>query len=119
MNANVNSKTVQILRQLGLTRPLANTIVYLTEVRTATAMEIDRATGLRQPEVSRACVDGQKRGWIKAERKRGGKLGRPTNFYSLALPYEKILEQIEDEKLSESDRMQRLIDAARVERRMA
>ena len=113
MNANVNSKTVQILRQLGLSRPLAHTIAYLSEVRTATSREIDRATGLRQPEVSRACVDGKKRGWIKTEQERGGRLGRPINVYSLALPYREIMKQIEDEKLLESDRTQRLIDAAR------
>jgi len=113
MNANVNSKTVQILRQLGLPRPLANTIVYLAEVRTATAFEIDRATGLQQPVVSKACADGGKRGWIKTERRKANRTGRPINIYSLALPYKEILRQIEAEKQSESEKVQQLIGAAK------
>jgi predicted transcriptional regulator len=55
---------------------------------------VERATGLRQPEVSIAIQELRDRGWvakrdIKLERK-----GRPVHSYRLSRPFEQIISSI-------------------------
>jgi predicted transcriptional regulator len=43
---------VDALISLGLSRYIARTLAYLQDVNEATTSELERGTGLRQPEVS-------------------------------------------------------------------
>ena len=47
-----DEEMAEILISSGLSRPVARTLAYLQKVDTATSIDLERGTGLRQPEVS-------------------------------------------------------------------
>ncbi len=83
---------------LGMSRPVARTLAYLLNVDEATSSELEKGTGLRQPEVSIAAKQLKEWDWIKErERKKPGK-GRPDKVFSLTIGFDKIVAQLENQR---------------------
>jgi predicted transcriptional regulator len=96
-----DEKVIKIFSELGMPRNLAKTLMYISQVDECRSAEIERNARLRQPEVSVAMAELQKKGWIiKRELKKKGK-GRPVHIYKLKSPLNKIIENFEHEKLRE------------------
>ena len=75
-------------------RSVAYTLVYIRDKGEITSVEIERETGLRQPEVSIAMQWLRRKGWInKRNMKKEGK-GRPIHGYRLSKSFNEILEEI-------------------------
>lgn len=75
-------------------RSVAYTLVYIRNRGEVTSVEIERETGLRQPEVSIAMQWLRRKGWInKRNMKKEGK-GRPIHGYKLSKDFSEILEEI-------------------------
>lgn len=75
---------------------VAKTLAYiLTSNQRGRSVEMQRATSLKQPEVSVAIKQLRKRGWItRLDIKKKGK-GRPVHEYRLKLPPKQILIELE------------------------
>jgi len=96
-----DEKIIHIFTELGLPRNLAKTITYISQVDECRSSDIEYGAKLRQPEVSVAMQELNKRGWIdKRDLKKEGK-GRPIYLYSLTSSLENIIENFEKEKLKE------------------
>lgn len=95
-----------VLSSLGLSRPIAKTLSYLKDLREATSVDLERVTGLRQPEVSIAMRDLKERDWIsEREEKKPGK-GRPFKIYSLKMDFKEIIANFEKQKMKEFNEIQ-------------
>ncbi len=93
-----DEEIVGILISSGMSRPAARTLTYLKKVDTATAIELEKVTGLRQPEVSIAMKELNPFDWIdEIEKKKSGK-GRPNKVYSLKVGFKDIIAHIEKEQ---------------------
>ncbi len=96
---------VEYLINTGMAKNMAKTLVFLKKKNETTSVEIETSTALRQPEVSIAMQELRRRKWVtKRDIKKEGK-GRPVHSYKLALPFDSIIKQIEEE---ESRRIQRI-----------
>jgi predicted transcriptional regulator len=72
-------------------------------VDTATSVDLERGTGLRQPEVSIAMRQLKPLDWIdEDEEKKPGK-GRPNKVYSLKVRFKDIIAHLEKEQKKEID----------------
>jgi len=93
-----DEELAQILISSGLSRPVARTLAYLQKVDTATSIDLERGTGLRQPEVSIAMRQLNPFDWIEEdEEKKPGK-GRPNKVYSLKVGFKDIIAHLEKEQ---------------------
>ncbi len=93
-----DEEIVDDLISLGMSRPIARILSYLKNVSEATSSDLERITGLRQPEVSIAMRELKQRDWInEREMKKPGK-GRPYRIYSLKVKFNDIITQIEKQK---------------------
>jgi len=90
---------VSDLRNLGIQRNVALTIVYLSNVKESSSREIEIGTGLRQPEISLALGFMQDRQWVKTRMIKANKKGRPLKVYSLFVKMDKIYEYYEQQVL--------------------
>jgi predicted transcriptional regulator len=96
-----DEKIVKIFHDLGMPKNLAKTLMYISQVDQCRSAEIERNANLRQPEVSIAMQELQKKGWItKEDLKKKGK-GRPVHIYSLNKPISNIIKNFEEEKVKE------------------
>jgi len=96
---------VEYLVNTGMTKNIAKTLVFLKKNNETTSVQIETSTALRQPEVSIAMQELRRRKWVvKRDIKKEGK-GRPVHSYRLAIPFEAIIKQIEEE---ESKRIERI-----------
>jgi len=87
-----------ILISSGLSRPVSRTLAYLKKVDTATSVDLERGTGLRQPEVSIAMRELKPLDWIEVnEEKKPGK-GRPNKVYSLKVGFKDIITHLENQQ---------------------
>ena len=85
---------VELLVGAGLSKNLAKTLVCMSKRSETTSVEIEKATGLRQPEVSIAMQELRSRKWVeKRDIKKEGK-GRPVHAYHLALPFSEIADTL-------------------------
>ena len=99
--ASNDKKIIKIFTDLGMPRNLAKTLMYISQVDECRSAEIEHEANLRQPEVSVAMQELQKKGWItKRDLKKKGK-GRPVHIYKLKQPIDKIINSFEKEKLKE------------------
>jgi predicted transcriptional regulator len=90
-----NEEIVDILISLGIRRTVARTLSYLRNKNEVTSIELERGTGLRQPEISIAMRELNERDWIsEREEKKLGK-GRPNKIYSLKVGFDEIIAQLE------------------------
>jgi len=93
-----DEELADILMSLGMSRSVARTLSYLQDVNEATSIELERATGLRQPEVSIAMKELDQFDWIdEREEKKTGK-GRPYKIYSLKVGFKDIIAHLENEQ---------------------
>ncbi len=96
-----DKKIIEVFSDLGMPKNLAKTLMYISQVEECRSAEIERGANLRQPEVSIAMQQLQKKGWIgKRDLKKKGK-GRPVHLYKLASPLDNILSNFEKEKTAE------------------
>lgn len=85
---------VEVLVRSGLPRHVAKALAFLSTRGETTSVEIEKATGLRQPEVSLAMQALRRRKWVeKRDVKKAGK-GRPVHAYSLAVPFSEIADAL-------------------------
>ncbi len=83
---------------LGMSRPVARILSYLQNRNEITTIELERGTGLRQPEVSIAMRELNERGWVnEREEKKLGK-GRPNKVYSLKISFDEIVNGLEEQQ---------------------
>jgi predicted transcriptional regulator len=93
---------VQGLEDVGVKRNVAHLITYLKDVEEASSRDIEKATRLRQPEISIAMRTLRERGWLtEREVKHEGK-GRPMKIYALSSTIDEIIGYYEAEKAQES-----------------
>jgi predicted transcriptional regulator len=86
------------LISLGMKRPAARTLTYLQNLGEATSYELERGTGLHQPEISVAAKNLKEQDWIKErEEKKPGK-GRPYKVLSLKIGFNEIVAQLEEQQ---------------------
>lgn len=99
--SNHDEQIVKIFQELGMPRNLAKTLIYIGQTDECRSADIERSANLRQPEVSIAMQELQKKGWIiRRDLKKKGK-GRPVHLYSLSYPINDIIKNFEEEKLKE------------------
>ncbi len=104
-----NEEIVDALISLGMSRPIARVLSYLKSRNEVTSVELERETGLRQPEVSIAAKELKERDWInEREEKKPGK-GRPHKVYSLKVGFTKIIAELEKQQKKAVDEMQKTI----------
>jgi len=98
-----DQKVIKLFSELGMPRNLAKTLMYISNSQECRSSEIERNARLRQPEVSVAMQELQRKGWIeKRDLKKKGK-GRPVHIYKLTAPITDIVKDFEEEKTKEID----------------
>jgi predicted transcriptional regulator len=96
-----DGKAIQILRELGMPKNLAKTLLYIYQVDECQSAEIEQAADLRQPEVCVAVKELRRRGWIKKRDLKGKGKGRPVHIYKSTTQLSEIWKTFEQEKLKE------------------
>ncbi|MCW6171009.1 MAG: ArsR family transcriptional regulator [Thermoplasmatales archaeon] len=92
--SELSDKLAKYLILSDIPRSVAYTLVYIRDKDEVTSVEIERETGLRQPEVSVAMQWLRRKNWItKRNLKREGK-GRPIHGYKLSKSFNEILDEI-------------------------
>jgi len=102
--------TIAALQAVGVKRNVATIIVYLKDLDEATSRDIEKGSGLRQPEVSIAMRPLRQKGWIAEREVKGSGKGRPTRLYKLTMSIDEIIGHYEEEKRSESSRAMQFIE---------
>lgn len=107
---------VSDLRNLGIQRNVALTLVYLSHVKEASSREIEIGTSLRQPEISLAISFMADNGWVESRMIKVNKKGRPLKVYSLCAVmntiyhyYEKKAHQDYEESVVQVARLKELV----------
>lgn len=101
---------IEILRNLNLSRNVASTIAYLSNVNEATSKDLEFGSQLRQPEVSIAMRELRNYGWLdERDIKKEGK-GRPMKVYKLAVSMSKIVEHLEKQTIKDTQRIMKNIE---------
>src|SRR5438445_5588223 len=97
---------VDLLVRTGMSKNIAKTLVFLSKKDETTSVEVEKATGLRQPEVSIAMQELRRRRWVdKRDLKKEGK-GRPVHAYRLTTPFGEIVEAIAREERRKVEEIQ-------------
>ena len=93
-----DEKIIKVFTDLGMPRNLAKTLIYISQVNECRSAEIEHGANLRQPEVSVAMHELQRKGWIKKrDLKKKGK-GRPVHLYKLTSSINEIVSNFEKKK---------------------
>jgi len=115
-NLNINQldekdeEIADALKSLGMSRNAALTLAYMQNTNSATSIELERSTRLRQPEVSIAIKQLKERDWLnEREEKKPGK-GRPFKIYSLKIGIKDIIAQLEKQHKKAVDEAQSKIE---------
>ena len=109
-----DEKIIRVFTDLGMPKNLAKTLMYISQVEECRSAEIEHGANLRQPEVSVAMQQLQKRGWVaRRDLKKKGK-GRPVHVYILTSPIDRIVTTFEKEKVKEIDAVKKDLDALKV-----
>ncbi|MDD1718571.1 MAG: ArsR family transcriptional regulator [Methanoregulaceae archaeon] len=98
-----------LLVQAGIRRNISRVLVYLTFTPEASSREIERATDLRQPEVSMAMAWMTLQGWVVSRETKAENKGRPVKIYQLAIPIGTIIDLIEQAKRNEANQQLKLV----------
>lgn len=102
-----------ILVDLGLSRHVARSLVFMAQVDEAVSAHVEQGAGLRQPEVSVAMQFLREREWVtKRDLRREGK-GRPVHCYRLVRSVNEVIATLEKEKREEAERNARLLSRLR------
>lgn len=85
---------VGLLMRTGVSKNIARTLLVLATHGETTSVEVEKAAGLRQPEVSISMKELRAQGWVsKRDIKTEGK-GRPLHAYMLSKPFDRIVDEI-------------------------
>ena len=106
----------KLLLQYGFTRPFTRVLIYCTQHRDEDIRlhDVERATDLRQPEVSIAMADLVARGWVTMKSVSPmGKMGHPGKSYHMAVSPPWIAESIASEIYERIDRDKELVEDIR------
>ena len=96
-----DEKIINVFTELGMPKNLAKTLMYISKVDECRSSEIEHGANLRQPEVSIAMQQLQRKGWIeKHDLKKKGK-GRPVHIYKLTSSIDEIISSFEKQKMKE------------------
>ncbi len=97
----------------GLPKNMAKALVFLSKREETTSVEIEKGTGLRQPEVSIAMQELRRRGWVsKRDIKKEGK-GRPVHSYRLALTLSQVVDALEKDERKRIDSIEENVNRLR------
>ncbi len=96
---------ISLLTAIGIPRRHSLVLVFLAGAQEVSSRDIERGTDLRQPEVSLVMKDLVKRGWILFRTDAMACKGRPVRIYRLAIPFERVLLAIEEEKKEEAEKI--------------
>ena len=100
-----DKKAVKLLREIGMPKNIAGTLMYLSHVDECYSADIENGANLRQPEVCIAMRELRRRKWVKKrEFKKTGK-GRPRHYYKPTAHLSEILNTFGQEKLKEVERI--------------
>lgn len=103
--SRMDNEIIDRLIFTGMSKNLAKTLVFLSKREETTSVQIEKATGLRQPEVSLAMQELRRRGWVnKRDIKKEGK-GRPVHAYRLSKSFSRIVSTIKKEEDKKIDRI--------------
>jgi predicted transcriptional regulator len=106
-----DEKIIKVFAELGMPKNLAKTLIYISQSNECRSAEIEHEANLRQPEVSVAMQELQRRGWVKKrDLKKKGK-GRPVHIYKLTSPISEIVKNFEKEKTREIETIQKDLSA--------
>ena len=92
---------MQGLESLGMKRIVACVITFLKDQKERFFREIETATRLRQPEISRAMQILREKGWLTEHYIKGNGKGRPLKIYALRATIDEIINYYEAEKSRE------------------
>jgi predicted transcriptional regulator len=93
---------IETLRNIGMSRNVATTMVYLMNVDEASSQKMELSTRLRQPEISLAMRLMCNQSWVSIRSEKQPGKGRPIKIYSLAVPIDEIISYYEDKIYKES-----------------
>jgi predicted transcriptional regulator len=96
-----DDKAVQIFGELGMSKNLAKTLMYISQVDECKCADVEQGADLRQPEVSIAMQELRRRGWVKKRDLNKKGKGRPVHIYTPTTHLSEILKAFEQEKLKE------------------
>jgi len=96
-----DEKAVEIFWGLGMSKNLAKTLMYISQVDECRSAEVEQAADLRQPEVCIAMQELRRRGWVKKQDLNSKGKGRPVHIYKPAKNLSQIWKTFEQEKLKE------------------
>lgn len=98
---STDKKVIDLFDELGVSKNLAKTLMYISKVDHCRSSDIERGANLRQPEVSVAMQQLSDYGWIeKTNQKKEGK-GRPIYIYKLTTDLDDIFDYFQHEKKQE------------------
>ncbi len=90
----------ELITKAGVPKNIAKALVFIAKRNETTSIEIEQATGLRQPEVSIAMQELRVRKWVeKRDVKKEGK-GRPVHSYKLSSPLSSIVATIAEREMN-------------------
>ena len=91
--------TIDALSCTGMPKGIARTLAFLsTKDDWATSKDIEKATSLRQPEVSIAVRNLVDRGWVERDSLKRESKGRPINIYKMSIGLDDVYVAIESEE---------------------
>ncbi|MDW7730968.1 MAG: transcriptional regulator [Methanolobus sp.] len=102
---------VELLQGLHVPRTESICIACLVCGEELTSQDIERASGLRQPEVSIAMRPLRDRKWIEERNeKKNSDKGRPLKYYKLVVPFDHIVEIFETEVLKKNREIEEALE---------
>lgn len=101
-----DKKIIDIFADLGMSKNLAKTLLYVSRANECRSADIERGANLRQPEVSVAMQKLRERGWIEERHKKKEGKGRPVHLYKLSSSIDEIIEKFQEEKIQEIETIQ-------------
>jgi predicted transcriptional regulator len=102
-----DKKAVKLLRELGMPKNIAGTLMYLAHVDECYSVDIEQGANLRQPEVSLAMRELRRRKWVQEEIQKKKGRGRPRYIYKPVMSLSELLKKIEQEKLKEIESVEK------------
>jgi predicted transcriptional regulator len=102
--AETDMEFVQGLENLGMKRTVACVITFLKDQNERYFREIEKATRLSQPEISKVMQILREKGWLTENYIKGNGKGRPFKIYALKATIDEIINNYEAEKNMESTR---------------
>ncbi len=105
---------IRLLSSMEISKNVARTLVCLQAEEECTSVQIERSTGLRQPEVSIAIQELRDRGWVVKKDIKRSRKGRPVHDYRLARPFSEIIAAIDTGEKARIRKMEAALGRLRV-----